>query len=422
MRGRLPCFFFASSLTRIHSLFLLASHFATAVDQAPDSDLSRTLSLTTFVARLNLTAGERLTFGAGIVSSRSTRLIDSARQIISESITDALDILRSGATGFFEQETDISPGMGTLLLSTLLTNLQPALLEPSQRSSLLNALSMKFGPMFIASSVGSLPLPLLATTLHAFILELGRDLLDSGALRMVIQRWWASAEESTLQDRVQTLIHGIVNSLAEATEPRGIDGPALIRAIINLDPNGSINWSALVQRFDSALSSPLGLLSPSIFSIFTSILTLPSQSAHPPISGLLAPSTASTPLWSTNPAAQLMLVNALLALPPDTFNLASLPSLTKILTNKDINDAPGIITDSPWNALEIFELCAKAAREDVGEDVNEHSKEIIENGMKNRIELVFLGLVMNPVRLLFSCLLFVRFFLSFFFLTGLSDA
>ena len=111
-------------------------------------------------------------------------------------------------------------------------------------------------------------------------------------------------------------------------------------------------------------------------------------------------------IWN-NPLYQLRLLDALLSLPADTFNLVQLPG-QRIVTVDDVSIASPTIKSlaanvqgHTWNSLELFEVLVRLADSDSVE-IRNCVKEMLDKAIKISAELVHMGLLQVPVRC--SCL------------------
>lgn len=107
-------------------------------------------------------------------------------------------------------------------------------------------------------------------------------------------------------------------------------------------------------------------------------------------------------IWS-NPLYQLRLLDALLSLPADTFNLVQLPG-QRIVTVDDVSIASPTIKSlaanvqgHTWNSLELFEVLVRLADSDSVE-IRNCVKEMLDKAIKISAELVHMGLLQVPVR------------------------
>lgn len=211
------------------------SQFAQAIAKADPTELFRSFSFTHFANRVSLNPAERLTLGAGLLTpSNQTvgpRILDQGRHLVQDNFQAAMEGLRSTTAAWFDDETDLSPGMGTLLLSTLLSTNGTPLLDGEQRRSLLMAMTAKFSAGFLGSTMNSLPLPLSGVSLPEFLCELGQGTADVQALRTLLVRWWGGVDG--LQDKTKAMITGLAEVLAQG-ELGGVDAGAVVRALISL--------------------------------------------------------------------------------------------------------------------------------------------------------------------------------------------
>jgi CCR4-NOT transcription complex subunit 1 len=105
--------------------------------------------------------------------------------------------------------------------------------------------------------------------------------------------------------------------------------------------------------------------------------------------------------WS-NMMYQLHLLDALLSLPNDTFNLVSLPG-RRIVTVDDVGNASPTIKSlaanvqgHTWNSLDLIEtLCRIGDVENL--DVRQRVREMLDKAVKISAELVHMGLLQVPV-------------------------
>jgi CCR4-NOT transcription complex subunit 1 len=107
--------------------------------------------------------------------------------------------------------------------------------------------------------------------------------------------------------------------------------------------------------------------------------------------------------WS-NPLYQLRLLDALLSLPPDTFNFVQLPG-KRIVTVDDVSIASPTIKSlaanvqgHTWNSLELFQILVNMADSQSAE-VRNCVKEMLDKAIKISAELVHMGLLQVPVSL-----------------------
>jgi hypothetical protein len=120
-----------------------------------------------------LSPGERIALSTGLASAPnlSPCLLDQARFLVRNNIDLSLSILATPHAAphpFFDPETDISPGMGTLLVTQLVSLQEPPLLSPAQRHGFFAVMAIKFGPSFVSSVVPALPLPMQGVSLAEF--------------------------------------------------------------------------------------------------------------------------------------------------------------------------------------------------------------------------------------------------------------
>lgn len=149
----------------------------------------------------------------------------------------------------------------------------------------------------------------------------------------------------------------------------------------------------MVASFGSSIH-PHILLVPAVLPLLLSLLALPPQTPSAPISALFAPDST---YYAAHPLIVLQITELLLSLPQETFSLALISSLEKVVTPDDVADVNPAWVGSGWNSREVYDLLRRAS-EHPEERIRERSQEILEGGMQSRLELIFLGLVQTPVR------------------------
>jgi CCR4-NOT transcription complex subunit 1 len=113
---------------------------------------------------------------------------------------------------------------------------------------------------------------------------------------------------------------------------------------------------------------------------------------------------AVTGFWETwsNPLYQLRLLDALLSLPPDTFNFVQLPG-RRIVTVDDVSIASPTIKSlaanvqgQTWNSLELFQVLVRLAGSESVE-IRTCVREMLDKAIKISAEIVHMGLLQVPV-------------------------
>jgi CCR4-NOT transcription complex subunit 1 len=164
--------------------------------------------------------------------------------------------------------------------------------------------------------------------------------------------------------------------------------------VADVTKKSNIDWSKAVKVFDSP--DRHGVDTATLKLLIAILLGCP-RDAEP---------HAVTGFWGTwsNPLFQLRLLDALLSLPSDTFNLISLPG-RRIVTVDDVAGAtPTIKTlaanvqGHTWNSLDLFEVLVRLADSESVE-VRNCVREMLEKAMKISAELVHMGLLQVPVSL-----------------------
>lgn len=158
------------------------------------------------------------------------------------------------------------------------------------------------------------------------------------------------------------------------------------------DGDQQIDWASIIGSF-SITPHPHILLVPAVLPLLLSLLALPPQTPSAPISAFFA---AGSSYYAAHPLIVLQITELLLSLPQETFSLAIIPGLDKVVTPDDVPDVSPAWVGSGWNVKAVYDLLRRAS-EHQEDRIRERSQEILEGGMQTRLELIFLGLVQTPV-------------------------
>lgn len=196
----------------------------------------------------------------------------------------------------------------------------------------------------------------------------------------------------------------------QGAQNSGIDLGNWVKAIHEVTP--SLRWADVTRALDSPSRAPLGNLS---LSILATILTL---SPSPPDGTFNSFATTSAPggssaisgLWTswTNPTIQCNLLERLLRIPTDSFNLPSLPSIRRVLTSEDlVGSSPPVLLLSTaaqasiWNCRDLTStLMRLSSVQSSSTDISDRARDALEVGCKDNPELILLALVQMEVSLL----------------------
>jgi hypothetical protein len=158
----------------------------------------------------------------------------------------------------------------------------------------------------------------------------------------------------------------------------------------------NLNWASVIKSFDWA--DRHGVDTATLKMLIAILLNSP-RNIDP---------HAVTGFWETwsNSLYQLRLLDALLSLPADTFNFVQLPG-HRIVTVDDVSIASPTIKSlaanvqgQTWNSLELFQMLVRLADSESPEICN-CVREMLDKAIKISAEIVHMGLLQVPVRLVF---------------------
>lgn len=186
----------------------------------------------------------------------------------------------------------------------------------------------------------------------------------------------------------------------------GVDLGNWVRAVHGLLP--ALRWGDVVRAFDSP-SRPLpGNWGFAFFAAFLPLSPCPSDPHNPPLNSytlISAPGGTSAigGLWSpwANPSIQFSLIDRLLYLPSESFNLPTLASVHRVVTNEDVSLASPAIQalaissqGSPWNCLELTATLIRLSEsQPSGSELASRVHELLERGCNTSPELIMIALI-----------------------------
>lgn len=214
-------------------------------------------------------------------------------------------------------------------------------------------------------------------------------------------------DESEKEEKVAKMLMELVELATKDTELAGsIDLFHFIKSIHEILP--SLKWSKVIKVYDDPnynLPDSWGLR---LFAAFLPICPTPSLgNSTTNLNGLicgLGGDSAIAGLWSewNHSIIQFNLIERLVYLPIDSFNLSNLSSITKVVRIEDglrasptVKALVGAVVNSPWNCKELVGVLVKMGS-DVGE-LGGRVRELLERAVKSSPELVLIALVQLEV-------------------------
>lgn len=212
--------------------------------------------------------------------------------------------------------------------------------------------------------------------------------------------------------RVATMLFDLIDlAMKDAERAGSIDLASWVRGVHDLQP--ALRWGDVVRAFDNP-SRPLpevwGLR---LFAAFLPLSPSPPDSTSSAVATALtlysAPggTSAISGLWFpwANPHLQFGLIERLIYLPSDSFNLAALPSLHKVVSLDDAaKSSPTVkalaiaVQGSTWNCRELIATLIRLSEAGVGTDLSARVEELLDRACKTNPELVLIALVAIEVR------------------------
>ncbi|KAJ8507174.1 hypothetical protein ONZ45_g10423 [Pleurotus djamor] len=368
----------------------LADRFREGVDRG-EGDLFRHFDLGRFTERIGLRPLEKLILAASFLSPSTRRdLAAQATSIVRHEFDNAILSLCHNPS--FDH-VDLSPVQASKLVNKLLSDLPPdsPVLDSQQRQALIVALQSKFGqePAFtmlhrvlptICLSAG--------TTLVQFLTELGQDASsDTDIMHAALQRFGISETNPPRDAQVVEIVSSLARQAAEGSPV--CDMTVLVRVLSSL--NATLNWASVIKSFD--WPDRHGVDTATLKLLIAVLLSVPRDAEPHAVTGFWEP-------WS-NQLYHLRLLDALLSLPPDTFNFVQLPG-RRIVTVDDVSIAsPTIkalaanVQGHTWNSLDLFEVLVRMADSDSAE-VQACVRDMLDKAIKISAEIVHMGLFQVP--------------------------
>lgn len=209
---------------------------------------------------------------------------------------------------------------------------------------------------------------------------------------------------------VSAMLFDLVDlALKDAELASGIDLASWIRGVHELQP--ALRWGDVVRAYDSPLRSLPDSWGLRLFATFLSLSPSPLDPAPTPqltLASAPGGSSAISGLWSpwANPHLQFSLIERLLSLPSESFNLASLTSIHKVVSVEDAAGASPTIKalaaaaqGSVWNCREVTATLVRLSEaQGSGQELAGRVHEVLERGCKSNPELVLIALVQIEVR------------------------
>ncbi|KAF8342118.1 uncharacterized protein EI90DRAFT_3032174 [Cantharellus anzutake] len=379
-----------------------ADCFHDAVNKG-EGDIFRHFDLARFVERVELKPLEQLILASSVVSGSNRReltaqaalmvrvnLEDAARALVARPSFEPVpgSSVTSSASGSAD---DLTPQQLARLLSHLLSDPPPdsPILDPVQRVKLISAAQVKFGQETIGPILRSI-FPKLSlspgTSLVEALCQLGPGLTsDPDTVLALLQRFGLSASSPPHENQVVQILSTLARYSAEGTPL--CDVASLIMAICSM--SGSIDWcNVLLYAFDHPGRPRIGTATLKLLAAI--FRNTPRDSATPSI-------CAFWKAWR-NTLYQLRLLDALLSLPNDTFNLVSLPG-RRIFTVDDVAGASSTIKalvanvqGHTWNSLDLIETLVRLGDSDTP-NVAQYVRKMLEKAVEISAELVCMGLL-----------------------------
>lgn len=441
----------ASEVQRMARDPATAERFKEAVVQSPDGPTAspdsvlRSFSLSTLLAQpalAELSPLERLVFASPFLTllNHSTASQPAATGLkralgvdaaltIRNVLPQALDQLGSPAAS--QQDLpDLSPISISKLFSILLSDLTtgeregdgPQVFQDDDRRAIIFAavkgrLGTEVGSQALAHAVGDMSFsPTNPPTPIALLSRLSpaAPLCSFDLVRAVLARFGGipSHEAEAIgggmggghELRVAAMLCDLVDlATKDADLGAGIDLSSWVRAVHDLQP--ALRWSDVVRAYDTpsrALPDSWGLR---LFAAFLPLSPSPS-SQFPQLVSREGGTSAISGLWSpwANPHLQFALIERLLYLPPEAFNLGAIPGVTKVVSVEDAASASPTIKalaasaqGSVWNCRELVATLVRLSEANPAE-LATRVHDVLERGCKSNPELVLIALVQVEVR------------------------
>ncbi|KAF7440940.1 hypothetical protein PC9H_001289 [Pleurotus ostreatus] len=368
----------------------LADRFRDGIDRG-DGDLFRHFDLVRFTDRTGLRPLEKLVLAASFLAPTTRKeLATQAATIIRHEFDNAILSLCHNPS--FDN-ADIAPIQASKLVYKLLSDLPPEspVIDAQQRQALIVAIQNKFGQEHTSAIlhrvIPTISLPA-GTTLVQFLVQLGQDVTsDPDVVRAALQRFGISEASPPRDNQAVEIVSSLARLAAEGSTV--CDMGVLVRVLSGL--NVTLNWASVIKSFD--WPDRHGVDTATLKLLIAILLSVPRDADPHAVTGFWEP-------WN-NQLYHLRLLDALLSLPPDTFNFVQLPG-HRIVTVDDVSIAsPTIkalaanVQGHTWNSLDLFEVLVRMADSDSA-DVKSCVRDMLDKAIKISAELVHMGLFQVP--------------------------
>lgn len=242
------------------------------------------------------------------------------------------------------------------------------------------------------------------------LVQLGLDITgDFDTVLALLERFGITESNPPRDAQVVEIITSLSQMAAEGTAI--CDVGALVHALSSLVSfcyilfsketdafiqHANINWPSVIMSFD--WPDRHGVDTATLKMLIAILANTPRDREPHAVTGFWEP-------WS-NSLYQLRLLDALLSLPPDTFNFVQLPG-RRVVTVDDVSIASSTIKTLAanvqgytWNSLELFQVLVRLAGSDSSE-VRTCVREMLDKAIKISPEIVHMGLLQVPVRSFF---------------------
>ncbi|TFK25059.1 CCR4-Not complex component [Coprinopsis marcescibilis] len=356
-----------------------------------EGDMFRNFDLIRFLDRVGLRSLERFILASAIVAGRTRQeLFSQAVNVIQLEFDNAVAALRRPAV--FDA-ADLSFNQATKILTNLLADAppDPPALTPSQKPILILAIQSKYGQEALAPILptlfANLSLPSSATLIQTLI-SFGPDITsDPEVVHGLLERFDITDSNPPNDAQLIEIVSSLGRLAAEGTVL--CDAAVLIHNLASY--RAKLNWAAAIRTFDRPDRTTVDTATLKL--LIAILLHAPRDQEPHAVAGFWEP-------WS-NPLYQLRLLDALLSLPGDTFNLVSLPGKRIVTVDDMAVSSPTIkslaanVQGYTWNSLELFQILVKLADSESVE-IRTCVREMLDKAIKISAEIVQMGLLQVP--------------------------
>ena len=216
--------------------------------------------------------------------------------------------------------------------------------------------------------------------------------------------------------RVSAMLFELVDlAMRDAELVSSIDLANWVRGIHDLQP--ALRWGDVVRAYDNPLRSLPETWGLRLFAALLPLSPFPADATT--TTTLSAMSLYSAPggtsaisgLWSpwANPLLQYNLIEKLVYLPAETFNLSTLPSIHKVVSLDDAARASPTIKalalaaqGTTWNCRELVATLVRLGESNGGVELTSRVHDLLDRACKSNPELVLIALVQIEVFLFLS--------------------